>query len=55
MAALVAVRANPLLKTFYTRLRSAGKRPKVAIVAAMRKLLTIHNAMLKAITAWQGA
>lgn len=55
MAALVGVRANPVLKAYYTRLRQAGKLPKVAIVAAMRKLLTILNAMLKAKTAWVGA
>lgn len=55
MAALVGVRANPILKAYYTRLRDAGKRPKVAIVAAMRKLLTILNAMLKTKTTWAGA
>lgn len=55
MAALVGVRANPVLKTYYARLRQAGKRPKVALVAAMRKLLTILNAMLKTKTAWAGA
>lgn len=55
MAALVGVRRNPVLKAYYARLRAAGKAPKVAIVAAMRKLLTILNAMLKTKTAWQGA
>lgn len=55
MATLVGVRANPVLKTYYARLRQAGKRPKVALVAAMRKLLTILNAMLKTKTAWAGA
>ena len=55
MAALVGVRANPTLKAYYVRLRQAGKLPKVAIVAAMRKLLTTLNAMLKSKTAWAGA
>jgi len=52
MSTLVAVRHNPTLKAFYLRLRSAGKPPKVALVAAMRKLLTILNAMLKNRTHW---
>jgi transposase len=52
MAALVAVRWNPVLRAFYQRLRAAGKRPKVALVAAMRKLLLILNAMLKAQQPW---
>jgi transposase len=47
MATLTAVRCNPVLKTFYTRLRSNGKAAKVALVACMRKLLTILNAMLR--------
>lgn len=55
MAALVGVQRNPVLKVYYQRLRAAGKAPKVAIVAAMRKLLTILNAMLKTKTAWAGA
>lgn len=55
MAALVGVRANPVLRAYYTRLRQAGKLPKVAIVAAMRKLLIILNAMLKTKTVWAGA
>ncbi|MCR6644579.1 MAG: IS110 family transposase [Terricaulis sp.] len=55
MAALVGVRCNPVLKAYYQRLRAAGKAPKVAIVAAMRKLLTILNAMLKTKTVWNGA
>lgn len=52
MSAVVGVRHNPVLKTFYQRLIAAGKPPKVAIVACMRKLLTILNAMLKNNTAW---
>lgn len=45
MATLTAIRFNPSIKTFYQRLRAAGKLPKVALVAAMRKLLTILNPM----------
>lgn len=45
MATLTAIRFNPSIKTFYLRLRAAGKLAKVALVAAMRKLLTILNAM----------
>jgi transposase len=52
MATLVAVRFNPALKTFYQRLRSAGKPAKVALTAAMRKLLTTLNAILKHRTPW---
>lgn len=48
MAALVASRYNPVIKAFYTRLLAAGKPKKVALVACMRKLLTILNAMVKA-------
>jgi transposase len=47
MATLSAVRCNPVLKTFYTRLRTNGKAAKVALVACMRKLLTILNAMMR--------
>ena len=53
MAALVATRWNPVIRVFYQRLRAAGKAPKVALVAAMRKLLTILNAMVHTGTAWQ--
>jgi len=52
MAALVATRHNPALRAFYQRLRTAGKPAKVALVAVMRKLLTIVNAMLKNQTTW---
>lgn len=47
MAALVATQCNPVIRDFYKRLRAAGKAPKVALVACMRKLVTILNAMLK--------
>lgn len=53
MGALTAARYNAVIKAFYQRLRAAGKAPKVALVACMRKLLTILNAMLKHRTPWQ--
>jgi transposase len=53
MATMVAVRHNPTLKAFYRRLREAGKRPKVALVAAMRKLLSILNALVRDNRQWQ--
>jgi transposase len=52
MAALVAIRHNPVIATFYQRLLAVGKPKKVAIVACMRKLLTILNAMLRDQAAW---
>lgn len=52
MAALVATRHNPIIRAFYTRLKMAGKCPKVALVACMRKLLTILNAMIKHRARW---
>lgn len=52
MAALVAVRHNPVIAAFHGRLIAAGKPKKVAIVACMRKLLTILNAMLRDRTTW---
>jgi len=53
MATLTAVRHNPALKAFYTRLRASGKLAKVALVASMRKLLTILNAMARDQTPWR--
>ena len=53
MAALVASRCNPIIAAFYQRLVNAGKAKKVALVACMRKLLTILNAMMRTMTAWQ--
>ena len=47
MAALVAVRHNPILRTFYLRLRAAGKPAKLALTATMRKLLIVLNSSLK--------
>lgn len=52
MAALSAARHNPTLATFYRRLRTAGKPAKVALVATMRKLITILNAILKHQARW---
>jgi transposase len=52
MAALVASRRNPVIKVFYTRLKKTGKASKVALVACMRKLLTILNSMIKHKTRW---
>ncbi len=53
MAALVASRHNPIIAAFYQRLLDAGKAKKVALVACMRKLLTILNAMMRTMTVWQ--
>jgi transposase len=54
MATLTATRHNPVIKAFYQRLLAAGKLPKVALVACMRKLLTILNAMVRTRTTWNG-
>lgn len=53
MAALVAARRNPVIRAFYLRLRAGGKPAKVALVACMRKLLTILNCILKTKRPWQ--
>jgi transposase len=47
MGALVASRCNKPLAAFYQRLRDAGKKPKVALVAVMRKLVVLANALLR--------
>ncbi len=52
MAAIVASRHNPVIRAFYQKLVAAGKLKKVALVACMRKLLVILNAMLKHDTPW---
>lgn len=52
MGALVGVRYNPVLRALYRRLLERGKAKKVALVACMRKLITILNAMLKYRTHW---
>ncbi len=53
MAALVAVRHNPTLRAFYQRLLTAGKAKKLALTAAMRKLLVILNAILRDRQPWR--
>ena len=53
MATLSAARFNPVIRVFYTRLRAAGKPPKVALVACMHKLLIIINAIIKSGKPWQ--
>lgn len=55
MAALSAIRCNPVLKLFYQRLLSAGKPKMVALIAVARKILTILNAMLRERKKWQPA
>lgn len=52
MATLVATRWNPTIRAFYERLCAAGKLKKVALVACMRKLLTILNAMMRSNRSW---
>lgn len=53
MAALVASRHNPVIHDFYQRLLARGKLKQVALVACMRKLLVILNAMIRDGTTWQ--
>jgi transposase len=55
MAALSATRCNPVIKEFYHRLLAKGKLKKVAIVACMRKMLTILNAMVKSNKPWDAS
>lgn len=52
MATLVATRFNPVVKAWYQRYLAAGKPKKVALVACMRKLLVVINAMVKTGTRW---
>jgi transposase len=52
MSVLAAVRFNPVIAAFHTRLIASGKCHMVALVACMRKLLTILNAMLRSNTSW---
>ena len=53
MAALTATRFNPVIRAFYKRLILAGNEPKVALVACMRKLLAILNAMIRNQQPWK--
>jgi transposase len=52
MATLAAIRCNPVIKAFAQRLRAAGKVAKVTIIACMRKLLSLLNAMVRDGLAW---
>lgn len=54
MGVISAMKVNPVIKRFNEKLRACGKRPKVAIVACMRKLLVILNTMLKTRQMWTG-
>lgn len=53
MSAISAIKCNDVIRTFYHRLITAGKPFKVAMVACMRKLLTILNAIIKHQAPWQ--
>ena len=53
MAAVVAVRWNPIIHAFHDRLIAAGKPPKVALVACMHKLLLILDAMVRSGEPWR--
>ena len=55
MGTLTATRFNPVIRDFYQRPLAAGKAKKVALVACMRKLLTILNAMIKNSSPWRGS
>jgi transposase len=52
MATLAATRCNPVIRAHYQHLLAAGKAKKVALIACMRKLLTILNAMLRDQRRW---
>jgi transposase len=53
MATMAAIRFNPVISAFYTRLRDAGKPHKVAITACMRKIIVTLNSMIKNQTQWR--
>ena len=52
MAAVASLRHNPMIKTFYDKLIDAGKPPKLALTACMRKILVILNSMMKNRSYW---
>jgi transposase len=52
MAMMSTVQCNPKFKPFYEKLKAAGKRPKVALVACMRKMIVILNSMIRNGTCW---
>lgn len=53
MAVVSGIRFNPIIRAYYRRLKTLGKKPKVAIVACMRKLLVIINTMVREGKTWQ--
>lgn len=53
MSALSSIRFNPDMKIFYKRLREAGKPAKVALIAVLRKLLSVVNSVVKRQTPWE--
>jgi len=53
MATVAAIKFNPVIRAFFQRLVAAGRPGKVAVTAAMRKLLTLLNAMLRERRPWQ--
>ena len=53
MASVTAIRCNPVIRDFWERLRKAGKKPKLALVACMRKLLVTLNAMIRSGIPWR--
>ena len=55
MATVTAIKYNPVIRAFFHRLVAAGRPGKVAVIAVMRKLLTILNAMLRDRRPWQTA
>jgi transposase len=52
MGTVAAVRVNPSMRAFFKRLRTAGKSPKMALTACMRKFIVMLNAMLRAASRW---
>jgi transposase len=52
MAIMSAIQCNGVIKNYYERLKITGKTPKVALIACMRKLITILNTMVKNNTHW---
>ena len=55
MATVAPIKHNPVIRAFFHRLVAAGCLAKVAVIAAMRKLLTILNAMLRDRRPWRTA
>ncbi len=53
MSVVAGIRFNATIRQFYKHLTATGKPPKVALVACMRKLLVILNAMLKSQQPWR--